>query len=55
LSYASAAACDGNNLLYATDFNHDRLFVIDTEDGNRIIAELGTNDGPDTLTLVPPR
>lgn len=52
LSYASALVCDGNNVLYAADFNHDVLFIIDTQDGNRILEQLETNDGPDTLSLI---
>lgn len=53
LSFASALACDGNNLLYVTDFNSDQLFVIDTEDQNKILLRTGTTDGPDTMTLIP--
>ncbi|MCL4234509.1 MAG: YncE family protein, partial [Deltaproteobacteria bacterium] len=51
LSFVSALAVDGNGYLYATDFNHDRLFVIDT-DTHEILAKFDTCDGPDTLEFV---
>lgn len=51
LSFISALAVDGNGFLYATDFNHDRLFVIDT-DTHEVLASFETCDGPDTLEFV---
>jgi len=52
LSFASALAMDGAGYLFAAEFNHDRLFVIDTGDQNKIIAIFTTNDGPDTLGFI---
>jgi DNA-binding beta-propeller fold protein YncE len=52
LSFASAVAVDGHGYLYAAEFNHDRLVVLDTNDGNRLIAELTVNDGPETLSFL---
>jgi DNA-binding beta-propeller fold protein YncE len=52
LSFASALAVDGNGYLYAAEFNHDKLFVIDTHNGNDIIAVFVVNDGPDTLSFI---
>jgi DNA-binding beta-propeller fold protein YncE len=53
LSFVSALACDAAGVLYATDFNHDALYAIDTTDGNRVLARVTVNDGPDTLTILP--
>jgi len=52
LSFASALAVDGNGYLYAAEFNHDKLFVIDTHNSNDIIAVFVVNDGPDTLSFI---
>ncbi|HPQ70579.1 MAG TPA: hypothetical protein PKW95_15750 [bacterium] len=52
LSYASALVVDGNGYLYAAEFNHDRLFVIDTMNQNKIVATFTVNDGPDTLSFI---
>ncbi len=52
VSFVSALAVDGNGMLYAAEFNNDHLFIIDTNDGNRIIRVLDVNDGPDTLTFI---
>lgn len=52
LSFASALAVDGNGYLYATEFNHDRLVVIDTLDDDRVIASFTVNDGPETLSFI---
>ncbi|MCC6159628.1 MAG: hypothetical protein IT350_16370 [Deltaproteobacteria bacterium] len=51
LSFVSGIAVDGNGFLYATDFNHDRLFIVDTNT-NEILAKFDTCDGPDTLEFV---
>ncbi len=52
LSFTSALAADGNGYLYAVEFNHDRLFVIDTLSGNKIVDRFTVNDGPDTLSFI---
>lgn len=52
LSFASALTIDGNGLLYAVEFNHDKLYVIDTFDDNKIIYSQTVNDGPDALALI---
>lgn len=52
LSFASALAVDGNGYLFAAEYNHDRLFVIDTHNNNKIVDTFTVNDGPDTLSFI---
>lgn len=52
LAFASALAIDGHGLLYAAEFNQDRLYVIDTLDSDRIVDEFLINDGPDAMTFI---
>lgn len=52
LSFVSALAVDGNGLLYVAEFNHDRLFVLDTRDDHRTVGAFTVNDGPDTLSFL---
>jgi len=49
LSYASALAA-WNGYLFVTEFNHDRLFVIEETTG-RIVDEFLVGDGPDAIGL----
>ena len=49
LSYASAIlSCSG--LLLVTNFNADRFYIINPDDGD-LLAELQTGDGPDVLAF----
>ncbi|MCB9479142.1 MAG: hypothetical protein H6684_10690 [Deltaproteobacteria bacterium] len=52
LSYASGIATDGNGYLYVVDFNHDELVVIDTFNGDRVIARVTVNDGPVPIGFI---
>lgn len=52
LSFASGLAPDGNGYLYAAEFNHDKLFVIDIENNNEIVGKWTVNDGPVTLGII---
>ena len=52
LSFVSALAVDGRGLLYAAEFNQDRLFVLDTEDSHGVVRSFSVNDGPETLTFL---
>ena len=38
-------------LLLATNFNSDRLHIVDPSDGT-MLAELGTGDGPDAMAVI---
>ncbi|MBZ0273033.1 hypothetical protein K8I61_13420 [bacterium] len=52
VSFASALAADGRGHLFAAEFNADRLFVLDANDGHAVVASFDGPDGPDTLLLV---
>ena len=51
MSYASGIAIGDNYLLYALEFNHDELVVIDIQSGNQIVDRIKTGDGPDALVV----
>jgi len=53
LSFISALAQDPAGRLYVTDFNSDRLYVLDPARDLEVIASFTANDGPDTLVWLP--
>ena len=53
VSFASALTIDVHDSLYVAEFNSDRLFVIDTKNGNRILSSFVVDDGPNTLSILP--
>jgi hypothetical protein len=50
MTYASSLAVD-SGILLATDFNTDRLYIIEPDTGS-ILGELATGDGPDAMVWL---
>jgi hypothetical protein len=52
VSFASAVEADGHGFLYAAEFNHDKLYIMDSAQDYQIVASFTVNGGPDTLLML---
>lgn len=52
LNYVSGLALGPDNLLWALEFNHDMLYLLDPGRNDALIRSIGVGSGPDALAFV---
>ncbi len=52
LNFVSGLTVDSNGILWALEFNHDMLYLIDTRQNDAIIRQIEVGDGPDAIAFI---